>query len=38
MKKAETFPHHHSRFDIDESALKTAASVYAGFAVEFLGN
>jgi amidohydrolase len=38
MKKAETFPHHHSRFDIDESALKTAASVYAAFAVEFLGS
>jgi amidohydrolase len=37
MKKVETFPHHHPKFDIDERALKTAASVYAAFAVEFLG-
>ena len=36
--KTEPFPHHHSKFDFDESALKTAASVYAAFAVEFLGS
>jgi amidohydrolase len=35
-KKVKYYPHHHSNFDIDESALTTAAGLYAGFAVEYL--
>jgi amidohydrolase len=35
-EKVKYYPHHHSHFDIDESALTTAAGLYAGFAVEYL--
>ena len=34
--KVKYYPHHHSHFDIDETALTTAAGLYAGFAVEYL--
>lgn len=34
--KEQIFPHHHSRFDIDEKALKIASGMYAQFALEFL--
>ena len=35
-EKVKYYPHHHSHFDIDESALSTAAGLYAGFAIEYL--
>lgn len=35
-EKVKYYPHHHSHFDIDESALTTAAGLYAGFAIEYL--
>ncbi|MDW7667953.1 MAG: amidohydrolase [Bacillota bacterium] len=35
-KKVKYYPHHHSHFDIDETALTTAAGLYAGFAIEYL--
>ena len=35
-EKIKYYPHHHSYFDIDESALTTAAGLYAGFAIEYL--
>ncbi len=34
--KVKYYPHHHSHFDIDETALTTAAGLYAGFAIEYL--
>lgn len=38
LKQAETFAHHHPRFDFDEGALTTAICVYAGCAVEYLAS
>ncbi|PAB59618.1 M20 family metallopeptidase [Anaeromicrobium sediminis] len=35
-KKLEYFPHHHSKFDIDEDALEIAAALYSQFAIDFL--
>jgi amidohydrolase len=34
----EFYPHHHPKFDIDESCMINCAKFYAGFAVEFLNN
>ena len=34
--KKTTYPHHHPRFDIDETALATGAELYATIAIEFL--
>jgi amidohydrolase len=35
-EKVKYYPHHHSHFDIDETALTIAAGLYAGFAIEYL--
>jgi len=35
-EKVKYYPHHHSNFNIDETALTTAAGLYAGFAIEYL--
>ncbi len=35
-EKVENYPHHHSRFNIDEDALEIAAGLYAQFALDFL--
>lgn len=34
--KIDYYPHHHSKFNIDEEALEVAAGLYAQFAVDFL--
>lgn len=34
--KIPLYPHHHSKFDLDEDALEIAAGLYAQYAVEFL--
>lgn len=35
-EKVPLYPHHHSKFDIDEDALEVAAGLYAQYAVDFL--
>jgi len=37
-EKGINSPHHHPEFNIDEDALKTAAGLYAQFALDFLSN
>jgi amidohydrolase len=34
----EYYPHHHPKFNIDETALKNSAALYAKFAVDYLNN
>jgi amidohydrolase len=36
IKKLECFPHHHSKFDIDEDALAISAGLYAQLSIDFL--
>ncbi|MCK5763899.1 MAG: M20/M25/M40 family metallo-hydrolase, partial [Clostridiales bacterium] len=35
-KKLPYYPHHHSKFDIDEDALSISSGLYAQFALNFL--
>ncbi|MTI68124.1 MAG: amidohydrolase [Firmicutes bacterium] len=35
-KKVDYYPHHHSKFDIDEEALLISSGLYAQFAIDFL--
>lgn len=35
-EKLECYPHHHPKFDIDEDAMMTSASLYAQYAINFL--
>ena len=37
-KNGEVYPHHHPKFNIDETCLVKCAKFYAGFAVDFLEN
>ena len=34
--KIPLYPHHHSKFDMDEDGLEVAAAVYAQYAIDFL--